>query len=277
MLPRLSRIRGRKDLRLQATEVEANGLRGRILWTGGTPAPGPDAAGSTAPAYILIHGIGVSHRYLRRLHDELAAVAPTYSLDLPGFAGTPKPGRQLSVADYGAFIAQALKANGISSYILVGHSMGAQFAIETALYAPGQARRLVLMGPVVDARHRSVRRQGLALFLDALLRESASSNWLVFSDYFRCGPRWYFTMLPVMMGYATESRLAGINVPVLVLRGDHDQVAGADWSLRLSQMVPQGSFVEIARAGHVAQHLRPRQVAAAIRSFAGSAEGAFSR
>ncbi|TQJ59173.1 pimeloyl-ACP methyl ester carboxylesterase [Arthrobacter sp. SLBN-83] len=262
-------VRSRKEVALRSADVEANGFRGRILWADGTPAPGPAAAaGPAAPAYILIHGIGVSHRYLRRLHGELAAVAPTYSLDLPGFAATPKPGRQLSVADYGAFIAQALKASGISSYILVGHSMGVQFAIEAALYAPGQAQRVVLMGPVVDSRHRSVRRQGLALFLDALLRENLSSNWLVFSDYFRCGPRWYFTELPVMMSYPTEARLAGVNVPVLVLRGNHDQVAGADWSLRLSQVVPQGSFVEISRAGHVAQHLRPREVAAAIRSWA---------
>lgn len=264
-----ARRRGRKDVGLRSADVEANGLTGRILWADGTPAPGPEAAdGAAAPAYILIHGIGVSHRYLRRLHGELAAVAPTYSLDLPGFAATPKPGRQLSVADYGAFIAQALKASGISSYILVGHSMGVQFAIEAALYAPGQAQRVVLMGPVVDARHRSVRRQGMALFLDALLRENLSSNWLVFSDYFRCGPRWYFTELPVMMSYPTESRLAGVNVPVLVLRGTRDQVAGADWSLRLSRMVQQGSFVEISGAGHVAQHLRPREVAAAIRSWA---------
>ncbi|WP_457947097.1 alpha/beta fold hydrolase [Pseudarthrobacter sp. alpha12b] len=261
---------GRKDPRLRSADVEAHGLKGRILWADGTPAPGPDAAGApAAPAYILIHGIGVSHRYLRRLHGELAAVAPTYSLDLPGFAGTPRPERQLSVEDYGAFIAQALKTSGIGSYILVGHSMGVQFAIEAALYAPGHAQRLVLMGPVVDSRYRSVQRQGLALFLDALLRESAGSNWIVFSDYFRCGPRWYFTEVPVMMGYPTEQRLAGINVPVLVLRGNHDQVAGADWSLRLSQAVPEGSFVEIQRAGHVAQHLRPRQVADAIKSWAG--------
>lgn len=266
---------GRKDVELRSADVEANGFKGRILWADGTPAPGPDAAGGpAAPAYILIHGIGVSHRYLRRLHGELAAVAPTYSLDLPGFAATPKPRRQLSAADYGAFIAQALKASGISSYILVGHSMGVQFAIEAALYAPGQAQRVVLMGPVVDSRHRSVRRQGMALFLDALLRENLSSNWLVFSDYFRCGPRWYFTELPVMMAYATESRLAGVTVPVLVLRGSRDQVAGADWSLRLSQVVPQGSFVEIAGAGHVAQHLRPREVAAAIRSWAALPIGA---
>lgn len=261
--------RRRKDVALRSADVEANGLKGRILWADGTPAPGPDAAAApAAPAYILIHGIGVSHRYLRRLHGELATVAPTYSLDLPGFAATPRPRTQLSVADYGAFIAQALKASGISSYILVGHSMGAQFAIEAALYAPAKARRLVLMGPVVDSRHRNVRRQGLALFLDALLRENASSNWLVFSDYFRCGPRWYFTELPVMMAYPTESRLAGVNIPVLVVRGNHDPVAGADWSLRLSQVVAQGSFVEISRAGHVAQHLRPQEVAAAIRSWA---------
>jgi len=184
---------------LQSADLEAHGLKGRILWADGTPAPGLERAdGSREPAYILIHGIGVSHRYLRRLHGELAATAPTYSLDLPGFAGTPRPGRQLSVEDYGAFIAQALKASGIGPYILVGHSMGVQFAIEAALCAPDHALRLVLMGPVVDSRHRSVGRQGLALFLDSLLRESASSNWLVVSDYFRCGPRWYFTVLPVM-------------------------------------------------------------------------------
>lgn len=267
------RLRGPKLPRLRSADVEAHGLKGRILWADGTPAPGLESAGRPeVPAYILIHGIGVSHRYLQRLHRELASSAPTYSLDLPGFAGTPKPGRQLSVEDYGAFIAQALKASGIGPYVLVGHSMGVQFAIEAALYAPGQARRLVLMGPVVDSRHRTARRQGLALFLDSLLRESASSNWLVFTDYFRCGPRWYFTELPVMMTYPTELRLAGINVPVLVLRGNHDQVAGADWSLRLSQVVPQGSFAEIGRAGHVAQHLRPRQVADAIRSFTAASE-----
>lgn len=243
-------------------------MTGRILWADGTPTPG-GGTGATAevPAFILVHGIGVSHRYLRRLHHELARGAHVYSLDLPGFAGTPKPGRQLSVEDYGAFIAQALKVSGIRTYVLVGHSMGVQFAIEAALYAPAQMQKLVLMGPVVDPRHRSVQRQGLALFVDFLLRESPSSNWIVLTDYFRCGPRWYFTELPVMMAYPTEKRLPGIDVPVLVLRGSHDPVAGPDWSLRLSRAASQGTFVEISRTGHVAQHLRPAAVADAIRSF----------
>lgn len=258
---------------LQSAAVEAQGLAGRIFWTDGTPPPSRGLEPGTGPAYVLIHGIGVSHRYLRRLHGVLAESGPTYSLDLPGFGGTPKPGRQLSVEDYGAFIAEALKSSGIGSYILVGHSMGVQFAIEAALYAPAHAMQLVLMGPVVDERHRTVARQGLALFLDSLLRESASSNWAVLTDYFRCGPRWYFTELPVMMRYPTEKRLAGIDLPVLVLRGNRDQVAGPQWSRRLAAAVPQGRFAEIPGAGHVAQHLRPQEVAAAIRSFVTATSG----
>ncbi|WP_284978795.1 alpha/beta hydrolase [Arthrobacter sp. fls2-241-R2A-200] len=265
---------------LLSADVEALGLTGRIYWADGTPAPSAAPAtatpptptsshgsASSGPAYILIHGIGVSHRYLARLHAVLGAGSPTYSLDLPGFAGTPKPGRRLQVEDYGAFIAEALVSCGIESYILVGHSMGVQFAIEAALHAPERADRVVLMGPVVDAKHKNLWRQSVALGLDGLLRESPSSNWLVISDYLRCGPRWYLTELPVMMQYPTHARLAGITVPVLILRGSRDHVAGPEWCLRLSRTVPQGRLVEIPGVGHVAQHMRPKAVADAIRSF----------
>ncbi|GAA2854905.1 alpha/beta fold hydrolase [Paenarthrobacter ilicis] len=253
----------------RSADVEVRGLTGRILWLDGTPAADPES--TEGPAYVLIHGIGVSHRYMARLHAGLAASAPTFSLDLPGFGGTPKPGHQLQVEDYGAFIAEALAARGIDSYILVGHSMGAQFAIEAALHAPERVQRLVLMGPVVDSRHKNVFQQSLALTLDGLLRESASSNWIVVSDYFRCGPRWYLTEVPVMMQYPTEKRLAGVTAPVLVLRGSRDQVAGPEWSLRLSRCVAYGRLVEISGVGHVAQHMRPKAVADAIRSFVAAA------
>lgn len=262
---------------LLSTDVEVLGLTGRIFWTDGTPAPGTPAPGTAAlvqgtepasqPAYILIHGIGVSHRYLARLHAKLSASAPTYSLDLPGFGGTPKPSRRLQVEDYGAFIAEALKSRGIESYVLVGHSMGVQFAIEAALHGPDRVRHLVLMGPVVDSRHKNVWRQSLALTLDGLLRESPSSNLIVTTDYLRCGPRWYLAELPVMMKYPTEKRLAGIEVPVLILRGSRDQVAGPEWSLKLSRAVSRGRLVEVPGVGHVVQHMRPQAVADAIRSF----------
>lgn len=46
---------------------------------------------ANAPTYVLLHGIGMSHRYLARLHAELATDAEVHSIDLPGYAGLPKP------------------------------------------------------------------------------------------------------------------------------------------------------------------------------------------
>ncbi len=38
---------------------------------------------------------------------------------------------------------------------------------------------------------------------------------MMFTDYLRCGPRWYLTELPLMMAYRTEERIGLVGVPVL--------------------------------------------------------------
>ena len=132
-----------------ATGVEAGGLRGRMYASRAGAAAGPPEAGSAVPpgaaeglpaTVVLIHGIGVSHRYLARLHPVLARTVDTVSLDLPGFGSTPHPNRQLTVADYGAFIHDVLDRAGVGRRVLVGHSMGAQFVLEAALQRPDQVR-----------------------------------------------------------------------------------------------------------------------------------------
>ena len=169
---------------------------------------------------MLLHGIGVSHRYLARLHVELAqgpkgqnqpagGHAVVYSFDLPGFGGTPRPGRQVTVGEYAAFVAAVLAGRGVESCIVIGHSMGAQFAVELALQAPGLVTRTVLMGPVVDSARRSAAWHALALTRDSLFSEPPSTNATVFTDYFRTGLRWYLTELPVMLEYPLEDRIRG--------------------------------------------------------------------
>jgi len=193
------------------SEVHFEGLSGRI-YASRRPA-GTD--GRSAPAFVLVHGIGTSHRYLHRLHRLLAETAETYSVDLPGFGSTPKPDRQLSMADYAGFL-------------------------------------------------------GADLALACLLFESPGSNLLVLADYFRCGPRWYLTELPVMMAYPMEEGIADVDAPVLVLRGSRDPVASGDWCRRLAGRATSGEFREIPGAGHVVQHTDSGQVAQAIRDFAAS-------
>lgn len=248
-------------------DLEYGGLAGRLY---ASVAPGGD---SPRPTYVLLHGIGVSHRYLARLHRELSLTADVYSFDLPGFGDAPKPPRQVPVGEYAAFVRLALAAAGVTSCVVIGHSMGTQHAVELALQEPGLIAGVVLMGPVVDPRRKSVSRQALALTRDSLFSESLSANAIVFSDYFRAGLRWYLTELPVMMQYPLEARIGGVSQPLLVLRGGKDPIAGRDWCQRLAARASQGSAAEIPGHGHVFQHTATGPAAAAISSWARALDG----
>jgi pimeloyl-ACP methyl ester carboxylesterase len=226
--------------------------------------PGP--GGSPGPVFVLLHGIGMSHRYYRRLQVLLARHGDTLAIDLPGFGGTPTPDQQLSIADYATHTAATLEKMGVHRAVLVGHSMGAQFVTELALQRPDMISHVVLLGPVVDPARRTVFQQSLSLGLDSLL-ESPLGNAKVFSDYVRSGPRWYLTELPVMMTYALEARLALVSQPALVIRGSRDPVAAQPWCEKLAATAPNGRFVEIPGKPHIVQHGGAAGTAEAILDF----------
>ena len=197
------------------TDIRLGQLQGRAYATAG------HRPGAT---FVLLHGIGMSHRYFRKLRAALDAVGTAFALDLPGFGATPKPHHALSVAEYAQFTGRMLDALDINSCVLVGHSMGAQFAVELAAQRPSLVSHLVLIGPVVDSRRRTLLQQGLALARDSI-RERPSTNAIVFGDYARCGPRRYLAELGAMLGYPTEDRIGSVQAPVLVMRGARDPIA----------------------------------------------------
>lgn len=227
-------------------------------------------ASSTRPTFVLVHGIGMSHRYMRRLASELAPHGRVCMIDLPGFGANPRPAHPPTVEAFAALIGHALDVAGIPSCVLLGHSMGAQFAVELAVRRPALVSHLLLVGPVVDPERRSAWHQALGLAIDSLL-EPPSANAIVFTDYLRCGPRWYAATLPAMFGYPIETRITLVGQPVLVLRGSRDPVARSAWCRELAGSARDGRFTEIAGQAHVVQHGAARQVAARILAFLSSA------
>lgn len=219
-----------------------------------------------ARTFVLLHGIGMSHRYLARLHRALEAFGTVISFDLPGFGGTPRPPDPVTVERYAELIASALLRAGVTQCVVIGHSMGCQFAIELARQHPSLTTHAVLIGPVVDARRRTVWRQAAALSADFLV-ESPHTNAIVVTDYLRCGIRWYLAELEKMMDYPTERRIEDLSCPVLVMRGDRDPVAGRVWTAILAARATRGRMLEIRGCGHVVQQSAPGEVATAIRSF----------
>ncbi|MCR2784193.1 MULTISPECIES: alpha/beta hydrolase [unclassified Microbacterium] len=225
---------------------------------------GDDQHATNRLPVVLVHGVGMSHRSLSRLHDELAADSRVFSVDLPGFAGLPKPG-DVDIEAMAAALGDVIAALDIGPAILVGHSMGAQWVVEVARQRPELAAHVVVIGPVADDRHRTLPAQMRALALDTL-GETPNTNAIVFTDYIRCGIPWYLTQVRHMLAYPIDKRVADLTAPLLVIRGEHDPVAGMRWCRRLRDSAAAGALAIIPGRHHVAPHTAPKAVAAAIRA-----------
>ncbi|MCR2799431.1 alpha/beta hydrolase [Microbacterium sp. zg-Y818] len=215
------------------------------------------------PPMVLVHGIGMSHRYLTRLHDVLAADGTVFSIDLPGYGGMPKPDHDVDVAEMAAELASVVNSLDIAPAVLVGHSMGAQWVVEAACQSPESVAGVVVIGPVSDDRHRTVPAQAGTLALDTL-GESPITNAIVFTDYLRCGVPYYLAQVRHMVSYPIEQRVGDLAAPLLIIRGEHDPIAGLSWCRRLAARARDAAVVMIPGGHHVAHRTAPKAVASAI-------------
>jgi len=233
-----------------------NGLAFRS-WTNRRP---------NSAVYVLVHGIGMSHRYLSRLRTELATDAEVHMIDLPGFGGLPKPKTSPDVAAMARALGTVLDELRVRRAILVGHSMGAQWVVELALQRPDLASAVVAIGPVTDDRRRGALRQALRLARDSAL-EPPRANAIVLTDYVRSGPLWYARQARHMLRYPIEHRVPLLTVPLLVLRGGADPIAREEWARRLAARAPAGSVSVIPGHRHLVQDTAAAAVAERIRAL----------
>lgn len=215
---------------------------------------------------VLVHGIGISSRAFAPLHDVLARYATVHSIDLPGFGRAPKPRRSLSVAEMARLLAVVVESLGREPVIAVGNSMGTQWVVELARQRPDLVTHAVAIGPVVDEAKRSALAQAIALLVDST-RESRSANAMVLREYLRCGPRWYLRQLPHMLRYRIEDRVAELHCPLLIIRGERDPIASAEWCARVRDAGVRAQLAQIPGQPHLAQYTAPRAVAREISRF----------
>lgn len=208
----------------------------------------------------------MSHRYFDRLQLALIEHGDTLVLDLPGFGGTPKPDRQLSVEDYAVLIARTLDEEGVQECVLIGHSMGAQFVTELAIIRPNLVSHVVLIGPVTDVAHRSPVKHALMLAADTFI-ERPITNIMVATAYAQCGLSWYSKELPVMLSYRLDERLPLAACPVLVIRGTRDIIARHEWCELLSSRAQHGSLAEVPNQPHAAHRGGAASITTAVLEF----------
>ncbi|MDJ0333937.1 alpha/beta hydrolase [Salinibacterium sp. G-O1] len=232
---------------------------------------GPASQTGDRPTYLLLHGIGLSHRSFTPLAKALSASGDTIAPDLPGYGATPTPDRPISVEQYAASIASVVERTAGGPVVVVGHSMGAQFALELAITRPDLVESVVLAGPVVDPRWDNVAIQGALLAADALT-EPMATKLMAAHGYVRTGLPWFLTETREMLEYDTHERIGLLRKPLLVIRGEYDTIANEGWTEWLASQVAGGASRTFKGHSHNVIHSGPAEVAEAIVHFSSRSE-----
>lgn len=234
---------------------------------------------------VFLHGFTQTHHHwhgpANAIADALVGDHTLTFIDLPGHG--------LSSAERAAISpsGEALARLG-GSGTWVGYSMGARFALHAALAPTHHIERLVLIGATAgmeDNDERADRRaldEQRAVTIETRGVDAFLDEWLAMP---------MFASLPADQdalahrrrnsgaGLASSLRLSGtgnqeslwhrlreIDVPVLLLAGEHDsKFVGV--GQRMAAALPNALFTAIADAAHAAHTEQPERVAAAIRAW----------
>lgn len=230
-------------------------------------ATGPEGGS----AVVLVTGLGYPAAMWWRQVPALAERHRVVVLDNRGAGRTGDVvGAPYRIETMAADVAAVLEAAGESRAHVVGLSMGGMIAQELALSRPDVVASLVLMATHPGVAHATFRPEATALLASRgqwTPREAAEAS--VPFNYAASTPRaqieadWevrlplastmtgYVAQLTGGMTWSSLERLAGLDVPTLVVHGLDDALIPVDNGRLVARSIPGAELVELADANHV--------------------------
>jgi pimeloyl-ACP methyl ester carboxylesterase len=230
--------------------------------------------------FLILHG-GGGPQTVTGFADLLAdtknahVITPTH----PGFGGTSRPDELASVGGLAALYAELLADLDLADVTVVGNSIGGWIAAEMALLGSARIGSFILVDavgievpghPVVDF---------FSLTMDQVAQVSYHDPAKFRIDLDALPPAARATMagnraaLAVYGGASMtdpdlSGRLAGVTAPTLVLWGEADQIADADYGRAFAAAIPGARFHLLTATGHLPQIETPDQLLRSVWDFA---------
>ena len=239
------------------------------------------------PLVVFLHGAGFDHTVWALLtrwfaHRGYSVLAP----DLPGHGHSS--GEHLgSVGAMADWTSALIDASGAGKAAIVGHSMGALIAVETAARHPRKVSALALISvaaamPVSKALLAAAAADDYAAIemvtiwgkgRRAVLGGSlAPGTWMLGTaarTMERARPGVLFKDLSACNEYRDgRASAAKVKGPVTVVLGERDLMTPAKGGLELAAAIPNAKVTVLKEAGHMLMGERPDEVLHAIRDFA---------
>jgi 2-hydroxy-6-oxonona-2,4-dienedioate hydrolase len=249
---------------LRHTWTDVNGLQMHSLISS-------DPVSLDAPVVVLVHGSGLSGRYMIPTAQQLATDCRAYVPDLPGFGDSEEPQKVLDVPELADWVAAWMPAIGLDHAALLGNSFGCQVIADLAARYPERVEGAILQGPTTPPEERSWFWQFIR-WRQNQRYNPRSLGPVTYEDYKKCGLRRMYGSFQSQLTDRIEDKAPQIQAPVLVVRGANDPIANQHWCEEIARLCPQGRLALIPEVAHTLCYTAPVQLAAVSRSFLNEAK-----
>ncbi|MEM8873021.1 MAG: alpha/beta hydrolase [Planctomycetota bacterium] len=236
-------------------------------------------------AVCLVHGFPLDRRVWAPVAERLGDEARVINVDLPGF-GEAKPAKPCQIDSLAGALHEVLSELSALPVVLAGLSMGGYVALAYAAAFGDSLAGLALVDTRAaaddhekrvgrDRMIQLVQREGTEAITNAMFDDMLAhphDNTPAVHDLRNimnhCPPHTIERALRAMK--LREDRtdlLPTLDLPAVVIVGEHDRITPVDEAERMSAALPHGKLKVIPDAGHMAPLEQPDAVAEALRTL----------
>ena len=243
-----------------------------------------DEGSPNARVFIAIHGAPGSVRDFRYLAPQVTPFARFIRMDLPGSGGSaPRLAALRSLEARAQTVLALADELGITTFGVVGHSMGGGTALLTASMASARVTHLVLIAPMGLRSHQGLSRSPASFRRIALLlripivrafmlpqvrkhfrkRRFPRANEMTAKEYAT-----HFESFSAA-DFALLRRVAAAPLPsrTLVAFSEDDPLVEAQIPIELAEAIPGSRQLRFKDGGHVIQKTKSVEIAQAMREL----------
>lgn len=263
----------------------------RVLEVDGLRVNYQDSGPPDAPALLLLHGFGSSLQTWDAWNPQLASKFRVIRLDLPGFGLTGEsPSKNYSDSQDLTTLIHFVNKLELTTYSIVGHSLGGKMAWALAAEQPERVKALVLMAPdgfAPEAQWGTKPYEVSAImglmkyclpkyFVRSLIDTAFSDPQLLTEQMVNR----YHDMLrapgvrAAILDRADQTistnpipRLTKITAPTLLIWGQNDHMIPSSNAASYASVLRQSSTVVLPKLGHVIQEEHPEIGLAQVDAF----------
>jgi pimeloyl-ACP methyl ester carboxylesterase len=253
----------------------------------------------TGPTLLFHPGFSNNLDVWNWLVRELAPTHRCVTFDPRGHGASDKPDSAYTLDELGHDVAVLAQRLDLPRVTLVGHSLGGAVSLTTVLdhNADGRITRLALLAPATPCFLRpdnldiGTPPEAFNRMLTGVTNSWVPSQFDVAAVFYHqsdpATARWLAVQTLAMPVHIAERyfsqlatidfrrRLTEVRVPVLVLWGEHDQLADPRWAHWLrEQDLPRWSVEMLEHSGHGAMVDEPARIAELLRQFTLKPQGA---